>query len=657
MCGIAALYEPAAPAWLPAVARAMTRAVRHRGPDGEGFVFFHPARREHFPVSSDESPPGVAGLPEPPPGCTLALGHRRLSILDLTSAGHQPMSDPAGDVWLTYNGEIYNYVELRDELRRAGHRFHTGTDTEVILAAWREWSEKCLARFNGMFAFVLFDRRGHRFFAARDRFGVKPLYFWRTPAGGVMFASEIKQFTTHPGWSARLNGQRAYDFLNWGISDHTGETCFAGVSQLRGGEFLSAPLDGVARAATQRWYELRPAEFGGDFIAAGTQFRTLFDDSVRLRLRADVPVGSCLSGGLDSSSIVCTVRAQLGDRANALQNTFSAYSDVPRFDERAFIAEVAAATGAAAHHVVPDPAALLAELDAITWYQDEPFGSTSIYAQWCVFRLARQHGVVVMLDGQGADEALGGYHGYFGPRLAGLLRQGRWAAFWREAAAVRQLHGQTWSVQARLLANELVAPAVADRLRRLVGRTVEAPAFLDLARLGAEPRSPHANTVDLRDPVRSLSHAQLTALNLPMLLHFEDRDSMAHSVEARLPFLDYRLVEFCLGLPEDFKLADGWTKRVLREGMRGRLPENVRQRRDKLGFATAEEVWMREGRRPMFLRLLDEAIATAGGVLTAAARVKATRMMAGEEPFGFLAWRFIHFGLWLRRFKVQIDRP
>ncbi|MDO8542561.1 MAG: asparagine synthase (glutamine-hydrolyzing) [Opitutaceae bacterium] len=652
MCGIAILLEPTAPAWLPDVLRAMTRIVRHRGPDGEGFSFHSPAANGMVPVISGDTPPGVAGELSAPPGCTLGLGHRRLAILDLTAAGHQPMSDAARDCWVCFNGEIYNYVELRSELVQLGHVFRSHTDTEIILAAWRQWGASCLARFNGMFAFVLFDGRDRRLFAARDRFGVKPLYFWRTPTGGFAVASEIKQFTAHPAWRARVNGQRAYDFLNWGISDHTAETLFADVFQLRGGEYLSAPLAECAGAMPQRWYELKPEEFAGDFPAAAERFRSLLDDSVRLRLRADVPIGSCLSGGLDSSSIVGTVRSQLGPRAIGLQNVFSAYSDVPRFDERSFIEDVARSTGAAAHHVVPDADSLLRELDQLVWHQDEPFGSTSIYAQWCVFALARKHGVPVMLDGQGADEALGGYHGYFGPRLAGLLRQGRWGTFQREAAAVRSLHAQTLSMQLRMLANELLPPSCVERLRRLAGRTVRSPAFLDLVKLGAEPLGPHDGSVDLRDPVRSLGHAQLTALSLPMLLRFEDRDSMAHSVEARLPFLDYRLVEFCLGLPEDFKLSAGWTKRVLREGMRGRLPETVRLRRDKLGFATAEEVWMRERHRPEFLQLVDDAIALSGGILTAAARRKAERMLAGVEPFSFLVWRFISFGAWIRRFNL-----
>lgn len=653
MCGIATLVETTAPDWLAATVCRMTRAVRHRGPDGEGFLFYRPAGDTATAVVSDDAPAGAPGTRELPSGATLGLGHRRLSILDLSPAGHQPMSDAAGDCWLTFNGEIYNYVELRAELTRAGHAFRSGTDTEVILAAWRQWGEHCLPRFNGMFAFVLFDRRTRQVFAARDRFGEKPLYLWRTPTGGLALASEIKQFTAHPRWTARLNGQRAYDFLNWGLSDHTAETLFADVRQLRGGEFLLAPLETLPTASPQRWYDLRPAGFEGDFAAAATRFRELLDDSVRLRLRADVPVGSCLSGGLDSSSLVGTMRAQLGDRAAQLQNTFSAYSDVARFDERRFIEQVATAAAAGRHAVTPQPEKLLAELPRLAWHQDEPFGSTSIYAQWCVFQLARENGVLVMLDGQGADEALGGYHGYFGPHLAGLLRRGRWPTFWREAAALRALPGQSASLQAQFIASELLPAGVSNFLRRLRGRTTATPEFLDLSRLGAAPTPAPSRVIDRRTPIRSLGHAQLTALNLPMLLHYEDRDAMAHGVEARLPFLDHRLVEFCLGLPEEFKLADGWTKRVLREGMRGRLPETVRTRRDKLGFATAEEVWLRGPLRPAFTRLVDDAVDAAGGILTPAARDKTHRVLAGEEPFGFLIWRFISFGAWLKAFSVQ----
>lgn len=657
MCGISTLFEPSAPKWLEPTLRQMNALLRHRGPDGEGLVFFHsprPGPLEAIPIAATDTPPGTSARSATPPNATLALGHRRLSILDLSAAGHQPMPDASGKLWLTFNGEIYNYLELRAELVALGHAFHTGTDTEVILAAYREWGEACLSRFNGMFAFVLVDTRRAHVFAARDRFGEKPLYLWRTPTGGLAIASEIKAFTAHPGWRASLNGQSAYCFLNWGVTDHGTDTLFDGVTQLRGGECLSAPLAELPRARQFRWYELSAPAFHGDLAAAGERFRDLLDDSIKLRLRADVPVGSCLSGGLDSSAIVCTMHAQLAGLADARQNTFSAYSDVARFDERRYIEEVVRATQARAHSLIPDPARLFAELDLLTWHQDEPFGSTSIFAQWCVYRAAREADVSVMLDGQGADEALGGYQGFFGPRLSGLIARGQWLTGFRESRALHREGLMRMGLQARMIANDLLPASAANSLRRLIGRAHAAPATLDLSRLQADPDRGWLRTFDPKAPVLALCRAQLLRLSLPMLLHWADRDSMAHSVEARLPFLDHRLVEFCLGLPEEHKIADGWTKRVLREGMKGRLPEAVRLRRDKLGFATAEEVWMRTSHREVFRTLLEDAIDAADGILTPEALRKATRILEGKEPFNFLVWRMISFGRWIKRFEVSL---
>lgn len=674
MCGLSAIVS-LRPEPLAGLIRAMTNVIRHRGPDDEGYGLFLLANQQpriyggkdtpdetyHSDISYAPSAPLESSAPE---ANFLAFGHRRLSILDISPAGHQPMSGANGRYWITYNGEIYNFLELRAELRQLGHAFYTQTDTEVLLAAYAEWGRDCLHRFNGMFSFLLFDTHKRVLFAARDRFGVKPLYYWVSGEGFIAFASEIKQFSVLPGWSARVNPQRAYDFLNWSLIDHTSETLFRGVYQLRNGEALELPCGDGQQVASctsggtlpvYQWYRLEVQDFSGNFADAARQFYELLTDSVRLRLRADVPVGSCLSGGLDSSSIVCAMNELLkSQHAHALQKTFSACADVPRFDERAFIDEVTRHTQTEAHHVYPPLDSLFETLDSITLHQDEPFGSTSIYAQWHVFALARKNGVKVMLDGQGADELLGGYHSYFSPFLAQLVRRGRWLRLWREITAITAVHGYSklWSIQQAM--NNLLPEFIRQPLRSLAGKSSVSPYWIDFSRLDAQPVDPFMAAGGAKCPsIQALSRAQLLRTNVQMLLHWEDRNSMAHSIEARVPFLDYRLVEFALGLPEPFKIKRGVTKRVLREGMRNVLPERIRNRMDKLGFVTPEEDWVRQRNPEGFRRALREAVETSSGILNDNTLTFLEDIISERRPFNFAVWRWISFGNWMKVFAVK----
>lgn len=674
MCGISAIVS-LRPAPLAGLIRSMTDVIRHRGPDDEGYGLFCMADQQPILYGGVDTPQETyhSHTPYAPAApieaasvdaSVIALGHRRLSILDISPSGHQPMAGADGRYWIVFNGEIYNFLELREELRQLGHEFHTQTDTEVLLAAYAEWGRACLHRFNGMFSFLLFDARSRVLFAARDRFGVKPLYYWISPEGYIAFASEIKQFSVLPGWSAHVNAQRAYDFLNWSLIDHTHETLFRGVYQLRNGEALElqcgerleiAPSVSGGTLPTYQWYQLEPRQFSGSFTDAAHRFYELLTDSVRLRLRADVPVGSCLSGGLDSSSIVCAMNVLLQAKdAHALQKTFSACADVPRFDERDYIDEVTRHTRTEAHHVYPPLDSLFGTLDAITRHQDEPFGSTSIYAQWHVFALAHSNAVKVMLDGQGADELLGGYHSYFSPYLARLARHGRWLQLWREMTAVKMVHGHSklWSIQQTM--NNLLPEFIRQPLRTLAGKSSVSPSWIDFSRLDAQPLDPFVVAGGAKcTSVQALSHAQLTHTNVQMLLHWEDRNSMAHSVEARVPFLDYRLVEFVLGLPDEFKIKDGVTKRVLREGMRGVLPERIRNRMDKLGFVTPEEVWVREQNPGGFRRALREAVGASAGILSDKTLIILEDIIAARRSFDPALWRWISFGNWMKVFSVK----
>lgn len=622
----------------------MCRLIAHRGPDGEGIALF-----------DDEgawvSPGGALDRPR----ARVGLGHRRLAIIDTSAAGCQPMSDPGGRFWIVYNGEVYNHVELRTELEALGHVFITHSDTEVLLAAWHHWGADCLPRLNGMFAFVLYDRSTDRLTVVRDRLGVKPLYWWRAPDGTLAFASEVKTFTVLPGWRARLNGQRAYDFLNWGLTDHTAETLFADVHQVPAGGMVEDDLTTFGECMRPiQWYTPKPAAtVPATFDEAAEAYRELFLDSVRLRLRADVPVGTALSGGLDSSSVVCAVHRLLGDNQVGARNAFSSRSHDPRFDEGVYMDAVTRQTGVVHHCTWPAGDGFLADLDKMVWHLDEPFGGGSIYAQWLVFAKVAQTPVKVTLDGHGADEILAGYTAYVGPQFGALVRGLKLRRLVEEWQAQRGLHGRSAYWLLGMAADDLLPATVRGMLRRLSGRTEFTPPWLDCARLGATPHDPFEDAGARGRGILGFSLAQLTAVSLPMQLKWFDRDSMAHSIESREPFLDHRLVEFALGLPDEWKLSQGISKRVVRAGMTGILPAEIICRRDKMGFATPESVWVTQDVPEGFQDALDTAIAQSEGILTPHAREEGLAMTEGALPFHNRLIRQIVFGYWMRRFGVE----
>jgi asparagine synthase (glutamine-hydrolysing) len=599
MCGIAGYFDARDRATMPAV-RAMTDRLRHRGPNADGHLFV-------------DTRTGRTSR-EPTPSSDLALGHRRLSVIDLSDAGLQPMQ--RGHHWVVYNGEIYNYVELREELKSLGHEFRSSSDTEVLLAAYEQWGIACLARFNGMWAFALWDGVEKQLVCARDRFGVKPLYYAHGDDWFV-FGSEIKALLAHPRTPRRANAAMVYDFLSLKLADHTDETFFDGIKRLPGAHVLVVRPGEAPKL--HRYWDVRPA-FRLDSDPAEEphaieRFRELFDDAVRVRLRSDVAIGTCLSGGVDSSSIVVTAnrlmfdelkldRALVGDR----QRTFSACFEDQRFDERPFIDRVIAATGASTHRVFPSGDKLWQELPALVSQMDEPFHSTSQYSQYNVMRLVRDNGVTVTLDGQGADELMAGYPGYHGVMLATLLRAGKIAAATREAYATWKMSGRGRSAAelvARaaygLLPSTITTPVRTAAAPYLSSRTPEGRSlqiirpelqerFDDRRRSWIEQRD-----ASMHDLGRKL-HDDVFRFSLPCLLRYADRNSMAFSIESRMPLLDYRLAEHVFSLPLSLIMRDGWTKYVFRSAMNGPLPADIQWRKDKMGFVTPEAVWLAGGR-------------------------------------------------------------
>jgi asparagine synthase (glutamine-hydrolysing) len=653
VCGIAGIVGPD-PATLVPIA-AMTAALRHRGPDDEGYLLADTARGRSSPHRGADTVPELALPPlpaRPPAGTDLAFGHRRLAILDLTAGGHGPMASADGRLWITYNGEVFNYLELRQELARLGHAFRTASDTEVLLAAYAEWGPDSLHRLNGMWAFALYDARERLLLCARDRFGVKPFhFFW--DGSLFAFASEIKGLLAHPGVPCVPHDPTLLGFLLKGQLDETDQTFFDGIRSLPGGHRLTLRL-ASRRIEVERWYDLpdTPSRPGDP-----AELRALLEDAIRLRLRSDVDVGTCLSGGVDSSSIVALTARLRGVDGAGRQRSFSVVYRDPGIDESVHIDSVVAATGVLAHRTTPTSSELLADLPALVRHQDEPFPSAGVYSQWRVMALAGQAGVKVLLDGQGADEVLAGYHYHFGPFLVEVARTRGLAGALREARRARAVTGRPLGFFLGLLAyHRLPMP---ETLRtRLVGRFATQgrvpPEMIDpgfAARAGGPRGERHARRLRLAEELR----ANLLRTSLPALLRYEDRNSMAFSVEARTPYLDYRLVERALTLPAHDLIRDGWTKALLREAMAGVIPESVRLRRDKLGFATPEARWLREIAGPVRDWLGP------GSRLAGRLDAAALRRWLADGDLGLSRrpglWRLVSLELWLRGLERRPSPP
>jgi asparagine synthase (glutamine-hydrolysing) len=662
MCGITALFQKNS-TLTSGLLRQMSDIIAHRGPDGEGYAlgsngevnFFRgpltpPKSREDLVYLPDQN------LPMDVVEWTWALGHRRLSILDVSEAGHQPMSTADQRYVMSYNGEVYNYIEIREELMSLGWVFKSHSDSEVVLAAYAQWGAKCLSHFNGMFAIVIVDMQENKFFAARDRFGVKPLYI-AVGDGYIALASEIKQFTVLPDWSPRLNPQTAYDFLNTASTNYSASTLFAEVTQIRVGHYLEHSLDEDIQLIQQNaWYELnaKPQYLNLKSEEAAEAFSEKFTDAVRLRLRSDVPVGTALSGGLDSSAIVCEVSHQLRQRGGVGQKSFSNCSIYEKYDERKFIDVVVDAAKVEPHYVYPSDNDLVDDFARLAWHQDEPFAGPSIFAEWKVFQLVQSQGIKVTLDGHGSDEHLCGYHMFFWIYLNQLLKQGQVGQWIDELRALQQIHGYTLS---HMLRQQMVYALPTQFIQPARNFFRNESASVDLL---ANQSNLNVHTDPVRDRLRLGSNnlqleckQQLTVTSMPMQLQWSDRSSMAHSVESRYPFLDYRLVEFVMSVRPEAKLSQGLTKRLLRKGLAHRLPPVIANRQDKMGYVTPESIWLRDQKSQWFLSFLTDHQNYAQTLVSSSAIDRAMRIFTKQDRYNAFAWRVVSLIMWGLQFKVK----
>ncbi|MCB1643621.1 MAG: asparagine synthase (glutamine-hydrolyzing), partial [Xanthomonadales bacterium] len=490
---------------------------------------------------------------------------------------------------LVFNGEIYNHVELRRELSCKGHVFHSTSDTEVLLCAYAQWGEDCLERLNGMFAFAIWDEGRRRLFAARDRFGEKPFYYvWNEHLQRFAFASEIKSLIRLGVCEPEIDDSALAAYVDFEELDGSESTLIAGVRRLAAASSLLLDWPSGATPKVKRYWSLPVERVDMDLATAAQRYAELFEDSVRIRLRADVPVGSSLSGGLDSTAVVCQIH-QLG--AAAGQNTFSARMDEARLDEGRYIDLVLARVAVGAHSVTPQAEAFRKEFDQMCWFMEEPFPATSMYAQFRVMALAAEHQTTVILDGQGADEMLGGYGHYVRHRQEDLLVRGRLSELRLERRAYANLRGGTQLTSLRRLAFELLPDGIMERLQRR-NQSKRFADWWNPCWLGLQPAK---EPVSQHRPGHSRLDAALrwdsTEGPLQALLRYGDRNSMAWSRELRQPFLDHRLAELVFSLPDQFKVGAGMTKRVLREAMRDIIPEQIANRHDKLGYQAPLGSW------------------------------------------------------------------
>lgn len=555
--------------------RKMTLSQKHRGPDSEGHAFigsitriFHSEPNQKlFKASEDDF---------------LALGHRRLSIIDCTDNGIQPMYDESSNLSITYNGEIYNYIELREELIKLGYKFNSQSDTEVILKSYKAWGANCFTKFNGMWSLAIWDGNKKNLVLSRDRFGIKPLHYALID-GSLYFSSEIKAILSLDNMPRELNLSAAIDFLKYGLNDHNNQTFFTNIYSFPPGCFAEInPLD--IKFEPTRFWSLQKKN-NNNYSSPFKEFKNLLMNSIRLRMRSDVEVGSCLSGGLDSSSIVC-IANEINKSQNSEQKlkTFHSAFENPKFDERKWVNIVNEYVSSESHIVYPNAENFRNDLSKLIYAQEAPFGSASIYAQWKVMECANKHSIKVLLDGQGADEILCGYRKYYFFYFKYLIKNFKFLkflsvflsfvfngdrGFWNLKEGKRYLPKFFQSRLSKDFSNYLTKH----------GKSLWENRQIDLS---ADENISERQIEDIEK------------YSLPSLLRYEDRNSMAWSIESRVPFLDYRVVQWSVHAPIRFKLSKGVTKYVLRKSLIELVPFEILDRRDKLGFVTAQEDWIKK---------------------------------------------------------------
>jgi asparagine synthase (glutamine-hydrolysing) len=602
MCGIAGIFDFSNSQRATADnLHLLSRTIQHRGPDDEGFLVHQadittPCFGEQTPSAVKESSYAYAptSFLEESTFFNFGMIHRRLSILDVSPAGHQPMCSADKSIWITFNGEIYNYIELRNELKEKGHNFITQTDTEVLLTAYLEWGNACVNKFNGMWAFVIYDSTKNIFFGSRDRTGVKPFYY-HLDSHSFSFASELKALNKLGFIEKKVNGKAAIDFLLFNKVEHREQSIFNGILELAPSHSFTLDL---SSNKFSKWKYYEPdVNYTTERVDKSkydeyvTQTKLLIENSIHQRLRSDVAIGTCLSGGIDSSSIVGVINniqqtAKLGQIGNKLK-TFTCSFEDSAYDESNFAKEVISKTNTEWNQVFPKKNELITDLKDMIHTQDVPLLSTSTYAQYRVMQLAANHNVKVLLDGQGADELFAGYaqHKYTFDKAKGLL----------SLLSNAKKHGGLKGLIRNYALHDFLPTLSPNSRWQLMHSYYDELKYLnrDFVR---ENMSAFEEHQELRSGSLNgiLKHEYFDG-PLKRLLKCEDRNSMRFSIESRTPFADdINVMNYVFSIPGSYKLSTNNSKSILRDAMQSYLPKKIYNRRDKMGFVTPNNQWVSE---------------------------------------------------------------
>lgn len=606
MCGIAGIINFNETSVDEKQLRTMLSAIKHRGPDDEGVYL----------------------------GDTVGFGFVRLSIIDLSPAGHQPMFSDDNRYVIVFNGEIFNYIELKKELQALGVVFKTHTDTEVLLNAYITWGKDCLDKLNGMWAFAILDHHENIVFASRDRYGIKPFYFYKDNDRFV-FASEIPPILNVLKQKPRANSAAIFDYLVFNRTDQNEETFFEGITKLKHGECVTI---GKNEATIERWYDLKK-NLKVPFKSP-EEFKEALLDSVNIRLRSDVPVGICFSGGLDSSAIL-SILLKENNRHDV--NTFSAiYKAGDKGDESSFM-NLYKDEVKNMHFIKPSAESLFEDMHDLVHFHAEPIPDTSPYAQYKVMQLVHKH-VTVTLDGQGADEQLGGYHYFFGLYYKELFKKLKWLKLIKEIFYYRKNHKSNFALKTFVY---FMLPSALRKKLKVREKGYVHEDFYRNNNTGSTTANTIYNSESLHDAL--LDHFEY---KMEHLLKWEDRNSMRFSIEARVPFLDHRIVEKTIPLHAEQIIQDGTTKFIFRESMKGLLPEAIRMRQDKVGFATPESEWFRKDFFKAFiLELLDSPSFKQRKIIDVEkAKELYEKHLEKEIDIAREIWKWINLELWYRKY-------